>query len=97
MLFRSLSGHRWITVFNFANGFYTCEIKPEDQPYICFYIEGQGYYVYKCMPFSLTGAPSSFSEMTGIALSKFIGTLIELFVDDGGLAGDDFETMLGNT
>ena len=27
----------------------------------------------------------------------FIGTLIELFVDDSGLAGDDFETMLGNT
>ena len=32
---QNLSGHRWITVFDFANGFYACEVKPEDQPYIC--------------------------------------------------------------
>ena len=31
------------------------------------------------------------------ALGDFIGTLIKLFVDDGGLAGDNFEMMLGNT
>ena len=94
---QNLSGHRWITVFDFANGFYACEVKPEDQPYICFYVEGRGYYAYKRMPFGLTGAPSFFGETTAKALGDFIGTLIELFVDDGGLAGDDFEVMLSNT
>ena len=94
---QNLSGHRWITVFDFANGFYACEIKPEDQPYICFYVEGRGYFAYQCMPFGLTGAPSTFAEMTASALGDLIGTLIELFVDDGGMAGDDFENMLGNT
>ena len=49
------------------------------------------------MPFGLTGAPSSFAEMTAKALGDLIGILIELFVDDGGMAGDDFETMLANT
>ena len=49
------------------------------------------------MPFNLTGAPSSFGKMTGKALGDFIGTLIELFMDDSGLAGNNFETMLGNT
>ena len=93
---QNLSGHRWIMVFDFTNRFYTCEIKPEDQPYICFYVEGWGYYAYKHMPFGLTGAPSS-RKMTGEALGDFIGTLIKLFVDDGGLAGDNFEMMLGNT
>jgi hypothetical protein len=48
------------------------------------------------MPFGLTGSPSSFGEMTATTLGDFIGILFELFVDDGGLAGDDFETMLGN-
>ena len=37
---QNLSGHRWITVFDFANRFYACEIEPEDQPYVCFYMEG---------------------------------------------------------
>ena len=94
---QNLSGHRWVTVFDFANRFYACEIKPEDQPYICFYVEGQGYFAYQRMPFGLTGAPSTFAEMTATALGDLTGTLIELFVDDGGLAGDEFETMLGNT
>ena len=94
---QNLSGHRWITVFDFANGFYACEIKPEDQPYICFYVEGRGYYAYQRMPFGLTGGPSAFGQMTATALGDLIGTLIELFVDDGGQAGDDFNIMLGNT
>ena len=94
---QNLSGHRWITVFDFANGFYACEIKPEDQPYVCFYVEGRGYYAYLRMPFGLTGAPSTFGGMTAVALGDLTGTLFELFVDDGGMAGDIFETMLENT
>ena len=94
---QNLSSHRWVTVFDFANGFYACKIKAEDQPYVCFYVEGRGYFVYTRMPFNLTGAPSFFGETTAKALGDFIGTLIELFVDDGGLAGNDFETMLANT
>ena len=93
---QNLSGHRWVSVFDFANGFYACEIKPEDQPYVCFYVEGRGYQAYQRMPFGLTGGPSSFGEMTAKALGDLIGTLLELFVDDGGQAGDHFETMLAN-
>ena len=94
---QNLSGHRWITVFDFANGFYACEVEPEDQTYICFYVEGRGYFTYKCMPFSLTGAPSTFGEMTAKALGDLTGTLIELFMDDNGLAGDNFKMMLAST
>ena len=94
---QNLSGHRWVTIFDFANGFYACEVEEEDQPYICFYVEGRGYFAYKRMPFGLTGAPSAFGEMTAASLGDMIGTLLELFVDDGGLAGDVFEVMLANT
>jgi hypothetical protein len=94
---QNLSGHRWVTVFDFASGFYACEVEEDDQPYICFYVEGRGYFAYKRMPFGLTGAPSAFGEMTAGALGDLIGTLMELFVDDGGLAGDNFETMLADT
>ena len=94
---QKLSGHRWITVFDFASGFYACEIEPEDQAYVRFYVEGRGYFAYKRMPFGLTGAPSNFGEMTAKALGDLIGTLLELFMDGGGIAGDDFESMMANT
>ena len=44
---QNLSGHHWLNIFDFANGFYACEIRPEDRPYICFYVEGRGYFSYK--------------------------------------------------
>jgi len=91
-----LSGHRWLNVFDFANGFYACEIREEDQPYICFYAEGRGYFKYLRMPFGLTGAPSTFGEMTARTLGDLVGTLFELFVDDGAMAGDSFEGLLGD-
>jgi hypothetical protein len=93
---QQLSGHRWINTFDFAAEFYACEISPEDQPYVCFYVEGQGYFCYKRMPFGLTGAPSTFAEMTAQALGDLIGILFELFVDDGEMAGDDFTETLTN-
>lgn len=91
-----LSGHRWISTFDFASGFYACPIPVEDQPYICFYVEGRGYFSYKRMPFGLTGAPSTFAGMTANALGDLVGTLFELFVDDGGMAGDIFEVLIAD-
>lgn len=92
----ALSGKRWISMFDFAAGFYAVEIAAESQPYTAFYVEGRGYYCYMKMPFGLTGAPSRFAQMTAEALGDLVGTLLELFVDDGGMAGDDFETKFQN-
>jgi hypothetical protein len=35
-----LSGHRWVSVFDFAKGFYACATADEIRPYLCFYVEG---------------------------------------------------------
>jgi hypothetical protein len=42
----------------------------------------------------LTGAPSTFSTATGGALRDLVGTKIHLFVDDRGMAGDDFDKKM---
>lgn len=63
---------------------------------MAFYVEGRGYFVYLRMPFGLTGAPSTFGEMTAYHLGDLVGLLFELLVDDGGMAGDVFEDKLAN-
>ncbi|GAV99845.1 Retrovirus-related Pol polyprotein from transposon opus Includes: ame: Full=Protease [Lentinula edodes] len=92
---QSLSGHNYICLFDFASGFYACEMEKESRPYTAFYVEGKGYFWCVKLPFGLTGAPSTFANMTALHLDDLIadGT-IELFVDDGGSADDDFESML---
>jgi hypothetical protein len=93
---QALSGHRWISMFDFAAGFYTVEIAEESRPYTAFYVEGRGYFVYRRMPFGLTGGPSCFNEVTAKALHGLVGTLIQLFVDDGAMAGNIFADKLAN-
>jgi hypothetical protein len=48
------------------------------------------------MPFGLTGASSTFAEMTAQALGDLVGILFELFVDDGGMARDNFAETLAD-
>ena len=90
-----LSGHRWVSGFDFAVGFYAVTVAPESRPYTAFYVEGRGYFWYKRMPFGLTGAPSTFGHMTATRMHEPIadGTM-ELFVDDGGTAANTFEEMI---
>ena len=79
-------------VFNFAAGFYRITVHPDSQPYITFFIEGRGYFAYLCMPFRVTGGPSEFRHVTGEHLYNLIAqSILELFVDNRGMASDSFE------
>ena len=89
-----LSGHRYIHIFDFAAGFYGIAVHPDSQPYITFYVEGRGYFAYVRMPFGVTGGPSEFGHVTGERFYDLIAeALLELFVDDGGMASNSFEEI----
>lgn len=92
---QALCGHRWICSFDFASGFYAVTVAEESRPYTAFYVEGRGYFWCIKMPFGLTGAPSTFAKLTADHLHDLLsdGTM-ELFVDDGATAGDDFDALL---
>jgi hypothetical protein len=80
------------------SGFYAVTIPKESRPYLAFYVEGHGFLTQKRMPFGLTGAPSTFAHITAEKLGDILATLeLELFVDDRGMAGNDFEEMLLHT
>jgi hypothetical protein len=86
----NLCGKRWVSKFDFASGFYACPVAQESQPYPAFYAGPRGYMTWNRMPFGFTGAPTTFHSVTARALGDLVGTLVELFTDDGGIAGDDF-------
>ena len=95
---RRLSGRRWIHGFDFASGFYTVTIPKESRPYLAYYVEGRGFWTNKRMPFGLTGAPATFAHVTANKLGDLLPKLeIELLVDDGGMAGDEFDNMMNRT
>ena len=91
-----LSGHRWVHGFDFASGFYAITIPETSCPYLEYYVEGHGFFTQKHMPFGLTGALSTFAHITTMKLGDLLVKLeIELLVDNGGMVGDDFNSMIG--
>jgi hypothetical protein len=95
---RRLSGHCWVHGFDFASGFYAVTILKSSRPYLAYYVEGRGFFTNKRMPFGLMGAPATFAHIVASKLSDLLPRLgIELLVDDGGMAGDDFDSMLDRT
>jgi hypothetical protein len=90
-----LSSHRYLSVIDFASGFYAVEIKPESRPYTAFYVEGLGHFWYMRMPFGLTGAPTAFTTVTATHLHDLIAEeVLEIFMDDRGIASDTFDGMM---
>jgi hypothetical protein len=62
---------------------------------MCFYVGGRGFFQYKRMLFGLTGAPSSFANMTAENLFDLLADgIMELFIDDGGTVADTFDDMM---
>ena len=95
---RELSGHRWVHSFDFTSGFYTVTIPEAICPYLTYYVEGRGFWTNKWMPFGLTGALATFGNVTANKLRDLPAPLgIELLVDNGSIAGDEFDTMLDCT
>ena len=62
--------------------------------YTAFYIEGRGYFMYLRMPFGLTSAPTTFCEMIATALEDMINNELVIWMDDIGMADNDFKTKL---
>src|SRR6202050_3833904 len=83
-------------VIYFSAVYYAVPLDDESVPYVAFYVEGKGYYVYLHMPFGLTGAPATFCEMVAIALEDMIGRELVNWMDDICRPGDDFDTKLSN-
>ena len=93
---QKLCGQRWRSVFDFAAGFYAVEIHEDTRPYLAFYDECKGFLTYGRMPFGLTGAPTCFNDMTARELGDLKDILFQLFVDDGGMAGEEFNQHIAD-
>jgi hypothetical protein len=80
---------------NFAAGFYGLSVDKSSQPYLAFFVPDCGFFTWQHMPFGVTGAPTAFGCMAAEALDGLVGHIMELFVDNGGAANDDFDCLLG--
>jgi hypothetical protein len=90
-----LSGHRYISIFDFTAGYYAIEVPEKWRLYLAFYIEGRGYFWYRRMLMGITGALTAFCEALAARLHDLLVThFMELFMDDGGCAASTFREMI---
>lgn len=92
---QQLSGHKFISVFDFASGFYAIAVSEKWRPYFTFFIKGGGYFWYTRMPMGWTGAPTTFSGVVTECVHDLLtNDTLELFVDDAGTKDDTFTGMV---
>ena len=83
-----------MSVIDLAAGYYAIKMDKEVVPYTTFYVEGCGYFMCLRMPFGLTGAPTTFCEIIATALDNMIDNELVIWMDDIGMANNDFATKL---
>jgi hypothetical protein len=69
-----LSGQRYISIFDFAAGYYAIEVPEKWHPYLAFYIKGRGYFWYQRMPMGITGALTAFCDTVFLDSRSIDGT-----------------------
>lgn len=88
------AGKRWIIQLDALGAFYWIPVTPESRPYLCFFIQGSGYFQYRRLPMGATGSPGTYQ----VAFQRTFGPLLDpgpvsAWMDDLFASGDDFDDL----
>jgi len=90
-----LASHKFFCYLDEYSGFFQIPIHPDDQEKTTFTCP-KGVFAYRRMPFGLCNAPATFQRcMMGI-FSEYIESIMEVFMDDFSVYGNDFDNCLAN-
>ena len=94
-LLERVSGHPYYCFLDGYSGYFQIEIAPEDQENTTFTCPF-GTYAYRRMPFGLCNAPATFQRCMLSMFSDMVERIMEVYMDDITVYGDDFEECLTN-
>lgn len=86
----SLSGAKYFSHLDLSQGYYQCEIKPEDRPITAF-TTPTGQFQMTRLPMGLKTSPSSFSRLMTIAMSGLNMEKCLIYLDDLIIFGQTME------
>ncbi|GKF26882.1 reverse transcriptase domain-containing protein, partial [Tanacetum coccineum] len=90
-----LAGNQYYCFLDGFLGYFQIPIDPKDQEkttFTCPY----GTFAYRCMPFGLCNAPSTFQRCMMAIFHDMIEKTMEVFMDDFSVFGDSFSTCLSH-
>ena len=94
-LLERVSGHPYYCFLDGYSGYFQIEIAPEDQEKTTFTCPF-GMYAYRRMPFGLCNAPATFQRCMLSMFSDMVERIMEVYMDDITVYGDDFDECLTN-
>ena len=86
----ALHGARYISTLDLQDAFHQIEIEPESQKYTAFVVEGRGQFIWKRMPFGLSGAPGTYQRLT----DELRDRVCEKFLDEKKYLVDQIHAYL---
>ena len=91
----TLSGSRWFSTLDLLSGYWQVEMAESDRDKTAF-INKEGLYEFKVMPFGLSNAPATFQRLMDLTLAGLQWAQCLVYLDDIIVVGRTFEEHLGN-
>lgn len=88
-----LAKHKFFCYLDGYSGFFQIPIHPEDQEKTTFTCPF-GTFAYRRMPFGLCNAPATFQRCMMAIFSEFLENIMEVFMDDFSVYGQDIHVWL---
>ena len=90
-----LSGAKWFSTLDLAQGYYQVKMHPDDKHKTAFYTR-KGVKCFNVLPFGLALAPQSFEKLMELVLSGLQWKTAVLYLDDIISYGKDFDSAFSN-
>ena len=92
----SMSGSRYYSALDLANGFLQIEMEPEDRCKTAFSVMGKGFFEFETLPFGLQGGPSTCQRLLEHIMKGLQWVSVIIYMDDLTCFGKTFDQAFDN-
>lgn len=81
-IFSKIKDAKFVSKIDLTNGYHHVKLTERSKPYTAFTVPNKGLYQYKVLPFGLSNAPATFSNVMLKIFNPVIGKFVYIYLDD---------------
>ncbi|KAL1447423.1 hypothetical protein WDU94_005583 [Cyamophila willieti] len=93
---KNIGNSKVFCTLDLKKGYWQVPLDKTSKVYTAFTGPDGRHWQYKVMPFGLSQSPATFMKLMHKVLQNYLGEIVEVFLDDVIIKGDDYKSVLSN-